>query len=158
MPAAESQDKDIRKFEEIGTHPAAMHNGILQALEFYSNIGADRKFARLRYLKSRWADRLQKIPGCTVLAKPEDPRLSGAFATVQFDGVDCGKLGERLLSKYQIFTTPIGGPPVTGSSGPNAKPQFNGLRICPNVYTTPEEIDRFSAAVEESVPALRKSA
>src|SRR5213076_3568172 len=37
MPAAESQDKDIRKFEEIGTHPAAMHNGILQALEFYSN-------------------------------------------------------------------------------------------------------------------------
>lgn len=164
MPASESQDKDIRKFEEIGTHPAAMHNGILQALEFYANIGAERKFARLRYLKSRWAERLQKIPGCTVLAKAEDPRLSGAFATVQFDGVDCGKLGDRLMSKYQIFTTPItgpevrGGPPVAGSSGPNAKQQFNGLRICPNVYTTPEEIDRFVMAVEESVPAMRKSA
>ena len=100
------------------------------------------------------ADRLQKIPGCTVLAKAEDPRLSGAFATVQFDGVDCGKLGDRLLSKYQIFTTPIVGPEVRG--GPEK--QFNGLRICPNVYTNPEEIDRFSAAVEESVPALRKSA
>src|SRR4051812_35756905 len=115
MPASEAQDKDIRKFEEIGTHPAAMHNGILQALDFYNNIGAERKFARLRYLKSRWADRLQKLPGVTVLAKAEDPRLSGAFATVQFDGVDAGKLGSALLDKYKIFTTPIGGPALPGT-------------------------------------------
>jgi isopenicillin-N epimerase len=148
MPAAQSQDNDIRKFEEIGTHPAAMHNGILQALEFYQNIGEERKFARLRYLKSRWADRLQKLPGVTVLAKAEDPRLSGAFATVQFDGVDGGKLGGVLMDKYKIFTTPITGP---------AK-QFNGLRISPNVYTSVEEVDRFAQAVEESLPALRRSA
>ena len=38
MPAAQSQDNDIRKFEEIGTHPAAMHNGIYQALEFLETL------------------------------------------------------------------------------------------------------------------------
>ena len=154
MPANETQDKDIRKFEEIGTHPAAMHNGILQALDFYSNIGAERKFTRLRYLKSRWADRLEKIPGVTVLAKAGDPRLSGAFATVQFDGVDAGKLGGVLMDKYKIFTVGISGPVVPGTK----TPQFTGLRISPNVYTSPDEIDRFAQAVEESLPALRKSA
>lgn len=154
MPANESQDHDIRKFEEIGTHPAAMHNGILQALDFYKNIGADRKFARLRYLKSRWAERAEKIPGVTVLVKAEDPRLSGAFATVQFDGVDAGKLGGVLLDKYKIFTTPIGGPAVPGTK----TPQFTGLRISPNVYTSPDEIDRFASAVEELVPTMRKTA
>ncbi|MCU1287156.1 MAG: aminotransferase, class [Acidobacteriales bacterium] len=142
MPAAPSQDKDIRKFEEIGTHPAAMHNGILQALAFHENIGADRKFARLRFLKQRWAERLSKIPGCTVLVKL-DPNLSGAFGTVQFDGVDAGKLGGVLLSKYKILVTPIGGP------------GFNGLRICPNVYTSLDEIDKFCQAVEETIPTLR---
>ena len=44
MAAPESMDKNIRKFEEIGTHPAATHNAILQALEFYEQIGAERKF------------------------------------------------------------------------------------------------------------------
>ncbi len=153
MPASQSQDADIRKFEEIGTHPAAMHNGILQALDFHNNIGAERKFARLRYLKSRWADRLEKIPGVTVLAKADDPRLSGAFATVQFDGVDTGKLGGALLDKYKIFTVGISGPVVAGTK----TPQFTGLRISPNVYTSPDEIDRFAQAVEETLPTLRKA-
>jgi isopenicillin-N epimerase len=153
MPANQSQDNDIRKFEEIGTHPAAMHNGILQALDFYNNIGADRKYARLRYLKSRWADRLAKLPGVIVLVKPDDPQLSGAFATVQFDGVEPGKMVSALMDKYKIFTVPIGGPVI-----PDTKtPQFTGIRVSPNVYTTPDEIDRFAKAVEETLPTLRKA-
>jgi isopenicillin-N epimerase len=153
MPANQSQDNDIRKFEEIGTHPAAMHNGILQALDFYNNIGAERKYARLRYLKSRWADRVSKIPGVTLLVKADDPKLSGAFATVQCDGVEPGKMVTALMDKYKIFTVPINGPVI-----PDTKtPQFTGIRVSPNVYTTPDEIDRFAQAVEESLPALRKA-
>src|SRR5690606_29087801 len=38
-PANESKTNDIRKFEEIGTHPAAMHNAIAEALEFHHGIG-----------------------------------------------------------------------------------------------------------------------
>ncbi|MEZ4457621.1 MAG: aminotransferase class V-fold PLP-dependent enzyme [Gemmatimonadales bacterium] len=58
MAAAESQDEDIRKYEEIGTHPAANHNAISLALAFHRSIGSERKIARLRYLRDRWAKRL----------------------------------------------------------------------------------------------------
>jgi isopenicillin-N epimerase len=131
MAAAPSQDKDIRKFEEIGTHPAAMHNGILEALVFYEQIGVERKWARQRYLKERWARRLEKSVGAKMLARVE-PEHSGAFATVHFDGADSGKLGSVLLDKYNILVTPIGGP------------GFDGLRVSPNVYTSLDEVDRFS--------------
>ena len=40
----------------------AIHNATLQALEFHEQIGAERKFARLRYLKQRWAERLSQLP------------------------------------------------------------------------------------------------
>ena len=62
-PANEKLTDDIRKFEEIGTHPAAAHNAIAEALEFHQAIGAERKAARLRFLKDRWARRLESRPG-----------------------------------------------------------------------------------------------
>lgn len=138
MAAPPSMDKNIRKYEEIGTHPAAMHNAVLQALEFHEQIGAERKFARLRYLKNRWADRLSKVPGAQVLVGLE-PDDSGAFGTIHFETMDPGKLGEALLTKYNIFVTPI------------SSPSFNGIRVSSNVYTSTEEIDRFCDAVEAIV-------
>ena len=96
MAAPQWIDKDIRKFEEIGTHPAAIHNATLQALEFYDQIGAERKFERLRYLKKRWADRLTQLNGAKLLVGLE-PNLSGAFCTIHFETMDPGKLGDALL-------------------------------------------------------------
>src|SRR5437762_2369314 len=58
MAASAEQDNDIRKYEEIGTHPAANHNAIAVAVAFNRGIGAERKIARLRYLRDRWAKRL----------------------------------------------------------------------------------------------------
>src|SRR3954463_11351748 len=52
-PAAASKANDIRKFEEVGTHPAANHNAIAEALAFHQAIGTERKAARLRYLTDR---------------------------------------------------------------------------------------------------------
>jgi hypothetical protein len=60
------------------------------------SIGVERKWARQRFLKERWARRLEKSVGAKMLARVE-PEHSGAFATVHFDGIDSGKLGERLL-------------------------------------------------------------
>jgi selenocysteine lyase/cysteine desulfurase len=139
MAAPPSMDKDIRKFEEIGTHPAAMHNATLQALEFYEQMGAERKFARLRYLKQRWADRLGKIPGAQMLVGL-DSNQSGAFGTIHFETMEPGKLVDALLTKYNILVTPI------------VAPMLNGIRVSPNVYTSTEEIDRFCEAVEAVVP------
>ena len=139
MAAPESMDKDIRKFEEIGTHPAAMHNATLQALEFHEQIGAERKFARLQYLKNRWAERLSRVSGARMLVGL-DANQSGAFGTIHFETMDPAKLADALLAKYNILVVPIKGPGI------------NGIRVSANVYTSMEEIDQFCAAVEAIVP------
>ena len=55
MAAPVEMAADIRKFEEIGTHPAANTLAIAEAIAFHLGIGGERKAARLRYLRDRWA-------------------------------------------------------------------------------------------------------
>jgi selenocysteine lyase/cysteine desulfurase len=135
-PANESRTKDIRKFEEIGTHPAANHNAIAEAMTFNEGIGIDRKIARLRYLRDRWARRLQQNPRVKIHTDLAEGR-SGAIATVQIVGVPTPKVVEQLWSRWRIIATPI------------VHPEYEGLRVTPNVYTTIEEIDTFAAAMEQ---------
>src|SRR2546422_3960473 len=79
MAAPPEMNANIRKFEEIGTHPAANHNAIAEALDFYDAIGPDRKAARLRFLRDRWAKRLEKLPGVKILTS-YDPAQSCGLA------------------------------------------------------------------------------
>ena len=136
QPAAASQASNIRKYEEIGTHPAANHNAISEALIFTRGIGMERKAARLRYLRNRWAERLTKNPRI-VLHTPLDPTLSCAIGTVQIKGIPTGDVGAKLWNDHRIFATPI------------VHPEFEGLRVTPNVYTTIDEIDAFADAMEK---------
>jgi selenocysteine lyase/cysteine desulfurase len=139
MAAGPSQDNDIRKFEEIGTHPAANHNAISAALAFHRGIGAERKIARLRFLRDRWAKRLlAESPRVKVLT-PLDSKNAGAIALFSVDGLDFAKLGAWLMANYRIVNTPI----------PHA--EFSGIRITPNVYTTTDEIDIFADAVTTAI-------
>ena len=48
MAAPATMNDNIRKYEEIGTHPAANHNAISAALAFHRGIGSERKIARLK--------------------------------------------------------------------------------------------------------------
>ncbi len=43
MAATEQMDDNIRKYEEIGTHPAANYLAIAEALSFHQGIGGARK-------------------------------------------------------------------------------------------------------------------
>ena len=140
MAADKSQDENIRKFEEIGTHPAANHNAIAEALTFHEGIGIERKAARLRYLKERWAKRLQSQKGVRILT-PFDPQQSCGLALFDIEGVDPGKLGAHLWDRYRIITTPI------------VHDEFRGIRVTPNVYTTLNEVDAFCDAVEKVIRA-----
>jgi isopenicillin-N epimerase len=135
-PAAESKVDDIRKFEEIGTHPAANHNAIAEAMTFHQGIGSARKAARLRYLRDRWARRLAQHPKIR-LHTNLDPAHSCAIGTVQITGVPTPKLVARLWERSRIIATPI------------VHAEYEGARITPNVYTTIEEIDTFAAAMEQ---------
>ena len=134
MAAGPTQDKDIRKFEEIGTHPAANHNAVGEAITFHEMIGLPRKEARLRYLRHRWTDRLVDLPKIRFQTNL-DPKHSCALTTVGIEGIKPGDLSSWLSTKYGIFTVGI------------VNPYVNGIRVTPNVYTTVQEIDRFAEAM-----------
>ncbi|HWP99359.1 MAG TPA: aminotransferase class V-fold PLP-dependent enzyme [Vicinamibacterales bacterium] len=135
-PAPEKKTKDIRKFEEIGTHPAANHNAIAEALAFHHAIGIERKEARLRYLRDRWATRLQGLPRVKLLTSLEPGQAAG-LATVSLEGLEAPKIVEHLWSRWRIFTTAI------------VHAEYQGVRVTPNVYTTIQEIDTFTEAMEQ---------
>ncbi|MGH7582013.1 MAG: aminotransferase class V-fold PLP-dependent enzyme [Gemmatimonadales bacterium] len=139
MAAGADQNANIRKFEEIGTHPAANHNAISAAVAFHRGIGSERKIARLRYLRDRWAKRLLAESDRVRIPTQIDTPYSGAICLVMIDGLDPGQLAGWLLDRKGIVTTPIG----------NA--EFTGLRVTPNVYTTPDEIDTFGDAMVEAI-------
>jgi selenocysteine lyase/cysteine desulfurase len=131
MAAPPEMNANIRKFEEIGTHPASQRNAITEALNFSESIGLERKAERLRYLRRRWSNPLRQLPGVKIL-NSDDPEQSCGIGFVSVNGFDATKLSAYLWQKYRIWTTAI----VTPG-------EYQGLRITPNVYTTLEEIDTF---------------
>jgi selenocysteine lyase/cysteine desulfurase len=135
MAAGAELGTDIRKFEEIGTHPAAPALAIGEALAFHEGLGPKRKEARLRYLRDRWAGRLVRNPRVRLLTNLA-PGMSCGIATFAADGVDHGKLAEHLWDRHRIIAVAI------------KHPDVNGIRVTPSVYTTLDEIDRFCEAVE----------
>jgi len=139
MAAPATMNANIRKFEEIGTHPAANHNAIAEALTFHESIGCERKAARLRYLRSLWTERLSRFPNVTIRTSP-DPAQSCGVVLVSVEGKKAPALAEELW-KQRILVVAI------------VHKDFEGLRVTPNIYTTPREIDIFTSAMEKLIKA-----
>jgi selenocysteine lyase/cysteine desulfurase len=134
--AGPSMDGNIRKFEEIGTHPAANHLAVAEALTFHQGIGSERKAARLVYLRDSWARRLLEHDRIRLHTSLKEGFACG-IATVEIEGVDTTALRDSLWERHRILTVAIN------------HAQFSGLRVSPSVYSTMEEIDRFVEAMEE---------
>jgi len=139
MAADASMNENIRKYEEIGTHPAANHNAVSAAMAFHRSIGVERKAARLRFLRDRWAAPLLDASPRVKLWTPLDPEWSTGIALVQIEGIDCGKLFGHLWDKHKIVVSPT------------KHAQFEGVRVTPNVYTTLDEIDVFVDAMKQAI-------
>lgn len=135
MAAPPELDGNIRKFEEIGTHPAAPYLAIGEALAFTTGIGPRRKEARLRYLRDRWATRLSRHARVRLHTSLK-PGLSCGLALVELEGVDSGRLADYLWAKHRIIVAAI------------KHDEFEGIRVAPSVYTTLDEIDQFCEAIE----------
>ncbi len=139
--APERRDTDIRKFEEIGTSPAATKAAINEAIAFQQAIGIERKAARLRYLTLRWANELKKSPRIRLHSSLE-PGQTWGLAVVSIEGVDSNKLVTHLMDKHRIIVTAVGHENIK-----DPKMSYRGLRITPNIYTPLEEIDTFVEAM-----------
>ncbi len=140
------QANDIRKFEAIGTHPWAIRAALGEALAFHQAIGAERKAARMRYLTLRWINALKQYPQFKVLSNIGEPPEMWGVSASYIDGIDVRDLAKFLMDKYRIIVVPlIGGVP------PNARFDYQAIRVSPNVYTTLEEIDTFALAMEDAI-------
>jgi selenocysteine lyase/cysteine desulfurase len=126
---------DIRKFEQIGTHPAAVHNAAREALAFHEVLGTERKSARLRYLRDRWARRLSRHPRVRLLTDLS-PEMSCGLGTFAVDGMEPSALAEALWDRRRIFVVAFG------------HEEFAGVRVTPSFYTRVEDVDAFAEETE----------
>jgi len=143
--ASERRSHDIRKFEEVGTMPAAPHAAIAEALAFHQAIGAERKAQRLRYLTLRWANALKANPRIKIHSSLE-PGQTWGMAMVGVDGINTQALSKFMFDKYRII---VNG--VVGGTPPGQVFDYQGLRVTPNVYSTLEEIDTFVDAMQDGL-------
>jgi len=72
-----------------------------------------------------------------VVNTPADPARSCGIANVGVTTMTPHEMADTLLKKYRIWTVAIDGQGV------------QGCRICPNVYTTKDELDVFVRAIKE---------
>jgi isopenicillin-N epimerase len=135
MAAPEGMDGNIRKYEEVGTHPAANTLAIGEALTFHQALGPARKDARLVHLRNSWAEALLSEDDRVRLHTSLKPGFACGIANVEIQGVDAGDLRNHLWKEHRIFTVAI------------RHPEFQGIRVSPSVYTTPEELERFVDAM-----------
>ncbi|MBL7974843.1 MAG: aminotransferase class V-fold PLP-dependent enzyme [Candidatus Kapabacteria bacterium] len=136
MAAPPELDENIRKFEEIGTHPAALHNALGAAIMFNESLGLERKAARLRWLHHRWADRLKKYDNVRFMSNLSNEENWCGILVVNIEGTDLNKVQSYLFDKHRIFTVGI------------THAQFKGLRITPTMYTRATEVDMFADEME----------
>lgn len=130
------KEDDIRRLNHTGTHPVATDLAIGNAIDYYLLLGRDRKEARLRYLQNYWTSKVRDLAHITVNT-PADPERHGAIGNVAVEGMEPKELAETLLKKYRIWTVAIN------------RPGVKGVRITPNIYTTPRELDTFVAALKD---------
>jgi selenocysteine lyase/cysteine desulfurase len=147
--AVATQDTNIRKYEEIGTAPAATRAAINDALMFHQAVGIERKAARLRYLTLRWANRLKAHPKIEMHSSLE-PGQTWGMALVGVAGAEPQTLSTFLWDRYRIVVAAI-----RGGSPPNQVFPFQGIRVTPGIHMTLEEIDTFAGAMEDFLKTVR---
>ncbi len=130
------QDDNILRLNHTGTHPVATDLAIEDAIEFYNQVGAERKEERLRYLQRYWTTQVRDLPN-VILHTSAHPQRACAIANVGIKNMEPSDMAKRLLQDYKIYTVAINNAGV------------HGCRITPNIFTTTEELDALVMAIKE---------
>ncbi len=128
-------DNDIARLNHTGTIPVHTDLAIVNSIEFYNKIGAQRKEDRLRYLQNYWVKQVRGLPNI-IINTPEDVKRSCGIANVGIKGMKPAMMAEKLLKEHKIYTVAIDNGSV------------QGCRITPNVYTTTKELDELVNALK----------
>lgn len=129
-------DDNILRLNHTGTHPVATDLTIEDAIDFYNNLGAEKKEARLRYLQQYWTKQVRGLPN-VILHTPDDEARACAIANVGIKGMAPTNMAKQLMDEFKIYTVAIDNAGV------------HGCRITPNIFTTTNELDSFVNAIKE---------
>lgn len=136
-PADENLDDSMRKFEQIGTRPAAPFLALKETLDFHEMIGIERKATRLNALRNSLAEKIFNHPKIKNLGSL-DPNVCQAVLLVGIEGVSAIALANDLYSKHRIHVTTM------------VRAGVDGIRISPSIFTTNAEIDLLASALREA--------
>lgn len=131
----------IAKFEDYGTGMKAVAATLPDVAAFNAAIGARRKEARLRHLRTLWSEPLGALDRVRLLTDP-DPSRSCAIGAFIVDGLDSDALVQRLRSEHDI---------IVGSIKAADLPSFRGVSVAADLTNTPQQIERFVDIVSRMV-------
>jgi selenocysteine lyase/cysteine desulfurase len=127
------------RFVWSGTYPEHVLASAVPALALHERLGTARKAARVRHLTRSWRERAERLPGARFYTASDDASSCG-LATLELAGIDPDAVRKTLWERDRIFVQNMGG---------NARtPEIRGVRVTPNVYTAPADLDRLVAALE----------
>ncbi|GGB83325.1 aminotransferase class V-fold PLP-dependent enzyme [Glycocaulis alkaliphilus] len=143
MNAADPAPQGIRARVHTGTVNLAALLAVPHALAIHDRLGPARKAARLRHLRSAWAEALRDHPAIDVLT-PADPALHAGITSFRLRGQtsveDNAALAARLAEEFGIFTVMRDGL-ASGAC----------VRVTPAVFTQDHEIGALVAALRRIV-------
>lgn len=134
-PAISELDKDVEKFQQIGTHPTAPFLALKESLEMHHRIGFRAKAARLQHLRMLIVKGLEGEPKVEIL-NSLDPNICMPFLTVKIQGMSGAALAGKLMLDHKIHVTTA------------TRAGLNGIRISPNIFTNLDEISALVYALK----------
>jgi selenocysteine lyase/cysteine desulfurase len=133
-PADPDLDHSMKKFEQVGTRPAAPFLALKETLDFHEMIGLERKRSRLNELRNALGEKIFGHPKIRNFGSL-DPRICQAVALVGIEGMSAIAVANELHAKYRIHVTTM------------VRAGVDAIRVSPNVFTTKQEIETLAAAL-----------
>jgi selenocysteine lyase/cysteine desulfurase len=132
----ETSARGARKFETLGQRDDAAVSAMGTTVDFHNLIGPGRIEARIMEMAAALKEGIAKIAGARLHTSMR-PELSAGVCVVSFQGIDPRRIFDALYAKHAIAGAPTG-----------------GVRFCPHIYNTLEEVDRTIRAVGEVIKEL----
>jgi len=127
-------DKGAQKFETLGQRDDSRIAAMATTINFHNTIGKAQVEARIRGLAQELKDQLKKRLPKMVFRTPLEPELSGGPVIFNVPGIDLSKALDILYHNHNIGGAVFGG-------------DLAGIRLCPHIYNTMEEMDRAASAI-----------
>lgn len=131
---------------EAGTHNVSGIAGLQKGLEFVQAQTPDAILEHERLLTAQAAQALDGLDGVTVYAAPRLFCQAGVLS-FRVEGMDCEDVGERLGEQGIAVRAGLHCAPVAHRSAGTF--QSGTVRASFSSFNTPEEVERFAAAVAE---------